>query len=582
MASITYWNRLEPRPRTGSLTRALAAQVRDPMWMLTRQWQLGEYRGEDAASPAFVTTHAETAPVLAWRAAATAAPGAPHPFDPLAAPLEPLVEQEPVTPDLALRVELGQAFGALLDDAGLGAHLGAYRTEYRIARPSEAELAGMLDQDHARFLRVTAERSVDGVRLYDDIVRFAPALPPTPAVPAAVLPVLQAFRAWVEASGVPGAGHPEAWRPERLEYGVEVVATVPGRGNATLAAHPGRAGGFDWYSFDLGGNAPAGAPAPAPVASTTSSILPGPVRFKGMPNKRWWHFEAGGTDLGEVQVDKRDVAKLVVIDFMLVHGNDWYVIPFEMETGTSCRVTGLTVHDVFGGVTTVGRADAGAGARPGTERWSMFSTSRAGSDELADVFLLPPSAGELALDGEPLEQVRFLRDEMANMAWALEHTVENGVGEPWRAHERDQLRRARAAPPHAPTPPDAPPLGYRIQSDVPEHWIPFLPVAIDAARRQIALEQGAMLRYPPSPAPPEAILPVGRILNPGVTPYVIREEEVPREGVQVDRVMRRARWIDGSAYLWCARRVAIGRGEGQSGLRFDQALVRPPPPPSPR
>lgn len=579
MPSITYWNRLEPRPRTGSLTRALAAQVRDPLWMLARQWQFGEYRGEDAASPAFVSTHAEAAPVLAWRAGAGADP--PRPYDRLAGPLEPAVEREPPAPDLALAVELGQTFAELLDDAGLGVHLDAYRIWYRIERPAEAVLAGMLDQDLARFLRVAAERSLDGVRLYDDIVRFAPAQPPEPAVPAAVLPVLQAFRAWIETTlGAPGTAAPEAWRADRLEYAVEVVATVPGQGNATLAAHPGRTGSFDWYSFDLGGAAPEGSPAPAPIASTSVSILPAPVRFKGMPNKRWWHFEQGGTDFGDVQADRRDIAKLVVIDFMLVHGNDWFVIPFALETGTACRVTSLTVRDVFGGVTTVARADAGA--RPGTDRWSMFSTSRVDSDELADVFLLPPSAGELSLDGEPLEQVRFLRDETANMVWALEATVENGVGAPWRAHERDQLRRGRAPAPHAPTPPDAPALVYRIQSDVPEHWIPFLPVAIDAARRQIALERGAMLRYPPAPAPPEAILPVGRVLDPGVTPYVIREEEVPREGVSVDRLMRRARWIDGSAHLWCARRATIGRGEGQSGLRFDQALVRPPPPPSPR
>jgi hypothetical protein len=577
MASITYWNRLEPRPRTSSLTRALTAQVRDPMWMLTRQWQFGEYQGEDAASPAFVSTHAETAPVLAWRAAGDAG-GAPQAFDRLRSPLEPLVEREPFTPDLALRVELGETFRTLLDDAALGAHLAAYRAAYRIARPDEATLAGMLDQDHARFLRVTAERGLDGVKLYQDVVAGAPA----PAgVPAAVAPVVAAFRAWVEATfGALGTADPAAWKPERLEYGVDVIATVPGRGNVTLAAHPGRTGNFDWYSFDAGGAAPAGSPAAAAVTSSTVSILPALVRFKGMPNKRWWHFEPGGTDFGDIQADRRDVAKLIVMDFMLVHGNDWFVIPFEMETGSLCRVTSLTVRDVFGGVTTVRRADADA--RPGTDRWSMYSTSRQGSDELADFFLLPPTAGEIALAGDPVEQVRFLRDEMANMAWALEHTIENGVGRPWRGHERDQVRRGREQEPHTPTPEHAPPLAYRIQSSVPEHWIPFLPVAIDASRRQIELERGAMLRYRPAPAPPEEILPVGRVLNPPRPRYAVREEEVPREGVRVDRLVRRARWIDGSAHLWCSRRTTVGMGEGQSGLRFDQAIVRPPPPPSTR
>ena len=39
------WNRLEARPRTNSLDRALRAEVRDPLWMLTKQWQMGEFRG---------------------------------------------------------------------------------------------------------------------------------------------------------------------------------------------------------------------------------------------------------------------------------------------------------------------------------------------------------------------------------------------------------------------------------------------------------------------------------------------------------------------------------------------------------
>src|SRR5438034_7545693 len=51
--SITVWNRLEGRPRTLSFDRALRAEVRDALWMLTKQWQMGEFRGSDAGSPVF-------------------------------------------------------------------------------------------------------------------------------------------------------------------------------------------------------------------------------------------------------------------------------------------------------------------------------------------------------------------------------------------------------------------------------------------------------------------------------------------------------------------------------------------------
>jgi len=49
--AVIGWNRLEGRPRTANFDRALRAEVRDPLWFLTRQWQFGEFKGEDAGSP---------------------------------------------------------------------------------------------------------------------------------------------------------------------------------------------------------------------------------------------------------------------------------------------------------------------------------------------------------------------------------------------------------------------------------------------------------------------------------------------------------------------------------------------------
>ncbi len=44
--------RLEPSPPEGEdLDRALRAEVGDPVWMLARQWQMGEHAGENASSP---------------------------------------------------------------------------------------------------------------------------------------------------------------------------------------------------------------------------------------------------------------------------------------------------------------------------------------------------------------------------------------------------------------------------------------------------------------------------------------------------------------------------------------------------
>ena len=46
-------------------------------------------------------------------------------------------------------------------------------------------------------------------------------------------------------------------------------------------------------------------------------------------------------------------------------------------------------------------------------------------------------------------------------------------------------------------------------------------------------------------------------------------EELPREGVHLERRYRATRGPDGATHLWIGRRRSVGRGEGRSGLQFD-------------
>ena len=52
-------------------------------------------------------------------------------------------------------------------------------------------------------------------------------------------------------------------------------------------------------------------------------------------------------------------------------------------------------------------------------------------------------------------------------------------------------------------------------------------------------------------------------------PYFLYEEEVPRSGIRVTRTWQRARWYQGRVALWSGFRKQNGRGQGNSGLRFD-------------
>src|SRR5215831_5827171 len=105
--SITTWTRLEPLPRQASMERCLQAQVRDPLWMLARQWQFGEFRGDDSGSPAQATMAVEARQLTGYFPGADASKGVP--LDE-ALPLETHVEREEVVLQVRGSVQLGLRF----------------------------------------------------------------------------------------------------------------------------------------------------------------------------------------------------------------------------------------------------------------------------------------------------------------------------------------------------------------------------------------------------------------------------------------------------------------------------------------
>jgi hypothetical protein len=140
---------------------------------------------------------------------------------------------------------------------------------------------------------------------------------------------------------------------------------------------------------------------------------------------------------------------------MLVQSGDWFMVPFGQAVGTLVQIDQLLVGDVFGEWTLVERADADGAS--GRARWSMFSITADGTrSRLAEYFLLPPGALRTTLDGPDLEEVRCVRDEQANLVWALETTTEDGTG-----HARSGRERAIDVPDQTPPPATTAPVRYR-------------------------------------------------------------------------------------------------------------------------
>ena len=124
------------------------------------------------------------------------------------------------------------------------------------------------------------------------------------------------------------------------------------------------------------------------------------------------------------------------------------------------------------------------------------------------LFFLPPSLLR-SLESRPIEEVLFLRDEMANLAWGLNDwskappsSRSTGLKPPGTetpARARDGLHRFR---------PPSGALRYRLTTEIPDYWIPLMPVQIEEGLR---LKRGAVLKTDGSQA---VVHGLGRILNP--------------------------------------------------------------------
>ncbi|MGV8977823.1 MAG: hypothetical protein ACOH17_07250 [Cellulomonas sp.] len=557
------------------MQRSLQAQVRDPLWFLARQWQLGEFAGEDAGSPVQATMSVQSRPLTGYAPDGTGVAAAA--FDRGLA-LEAHVERVPVVLNVRGSAQLGRrvenALRASLPASSADAAIVALRAAYPIAPTAPPDAA---EDSLGRAMRATlAGRVVDGLALATAYAVAqaggapSPALPPAATEPAvaAVLTELVAYRAslYSEPSG------DDAWRSRRLDYAATVTSTAvavdaSGPDTVALVAPDFRGGDLDWFSFSLA-SAPSDAPsAPAAPNETvqTFNFLPGHVTFRGMPAPRWWEFEDGVTDFGAITPDKVDLATLLVMEFALVFGNDWFEVPVPTTVGSLSRITTLVVTDTFG-VRTVVEPTESLSVGGDQAPWSMFTIS--GSGGRSPYLLMPPCLG-VVMEGAPLEDVVLLRDDMAAMAWAVEHRLHGpmdvAIDALQLAFEHDA---AYPTPPLPTQVPGGPAQTYVLQTEVPDNWIPLVPVVAPSGARY--LRRGVLVRPGRGDVHADAAL-----LEPG-HPLFVADESVPREGAEVTRYFRRIRWSDGSTTTWLAHQNRPGRGPGWSGLGFD--LVTPLPP----
>jgi hypothetical protein len=584
------WNRVEPRSRADDFAESLKTAVADPLWMLGRQWQAGELKGEDAGTPVSVALDHEIATLTHIKLGES---GRLTELSQL--PAEVLVEREAVPWDWRLRLRAGQQFERILRlkfPTNAENLIGNVRTLCPMTAPQPATNEWLeTDYPSQRFATLLEQRAIDGQKVMEKADSGALAL----IVPSVAI---EDWRSWYRCLFSQSTDPiSPTWQPELLNYkfGIGVSSSTS---TAPLVADSYRNGSIDWHSFSFAGSL-------GVTFESQATEYPTPTRasFPGMPNRRWWQFEDGAVSFCDLDVAKTDLAKLALLEFALVFGDDWFVVPLRVDArknrnpnpnvniNTLVRVTSLVVKDCFG-VTTPIKPAREIDAQQPTRSWQVYTLARVDDNvtDSVDFLYVPPPAG-LREESPPIELLKFLRDETANMCFAVEHIVPNRLGDPMRGFQAhlELLRRQRAIAPSAPPAPSdttpavidparlpPPNLDYVVATKVPENWIPFIPYDAQPtynntlpAQVSVKLRRANILTSEAGQQPLR-IAALSRLLGEtGNTLEWVAEEVIGREGAQVELRRQRVRSVTGETFVWLGRTVKVGQGEGKSGLAFD-------------
>ncbi len=561
------FERIEAHARSVEIDEALQSQVADPLWMLGRQWQVGEFHGDDAAQPAAVRMRAGSTRLVSFKGARMERPAAV----PQDVPLEAVIESSPVErvgmAGMRASAEAGRRLMRRFREAGL------HDVADRLAEAFPLSMPDHLLGENARAgaaARMLARGGVDGHALgsarADRLGRILRDVPAARRDAAGEI-----HRAW--RSELP-ADRAEAWEPQRLEYSFSVAAWTD-TGEKTLVADEHHGGHLDWYSFDVSGNEDdLHGISRQPLQPHEVTAIPTPVRYHGMPAGRWWEFEDGEVHFGDIDAGPSELYSMALAEFATVYSDDWFYVPLRLQRGTLSRVLQIDVIDTMGGVTTIepttqlDHQRAPDGPRP----FRLFELAGDPhiAEERAPYLLLPPVVAT-SMSGAAIERVVFARDEGANLAWGVERLIEGPLG---RAIDRGEAFRSRPRSGADETSADTEPRRYgeevwryRLESAAPPWWIPFIPQRVEPDSPQTILRRARLHSWDDIDDRAH-VGPRGTLLQP-TSPMTLFEEEVPRSGAIVERSWQFARTVEGGYVRWLQRSKRNGRDERSSGLRWD-------------
>jgi len=246
-----------------------------------------------------------------------------------------------------------------------------------------------------------------------------------------------------------------------------------------------------------------------------------------MPVLTFWEMEDPRFDPGRIETSPADAARLLLIETALAYSADWFLLPLRLPGASMTKIDSLMVTDTFGVKTLIRPVEQ---IRPNPD-WRLWQVS-----DLPYLLLPPPSTGFIAAD--PVEKVVFVRDEDANPAWALQ-----------------------VVPQVQPSSPEAPATG--------EGDLAYVPISLppDDSVSMVLTETATGRLLVRGNLTGQKTGPPGNLLS---RDFKLRDEELPDEGLVLERRYELGRTPDGVLHMWVTRVKNTGARLPSSGLAFDQ------------
>ena len=601
--SIIFWNRLE----TGTVDqenvdKSLRYEIHDPLWLLSRQWQFGEFEGVDASALAFAQVETQESPIQClngWRHSQ------PELINTREQPLEMLVERTQVQPNLLMRAEMGRHFTRLLKKELPIEDFNSVLLVLK-SNPDFLFKAAEAQNDEQKFLKAPVlsdrenqevlhalgmGRQLDGHAIYQKLAAGTKASvllkSPSATLKDKMNAVGDQFLDWcARVYQLSGTATP-FWNDLHQEYQIELGIQDNANNLRVINKEEYHGEGHEWYGWAEKSSF-SNQIKPTTTQSKTSTkrvLIPAMVRFRGMPATRFWEMEDSTVDFGAIQSTSTELHKMLFSEFGLTFNNDWLSVPIQAQSGQALQVKKILVSDMFGKKTAIN-------AFPQNNDWAFFQSFKdaASTTNPENSWILLANLSECIQESPALESVSFLRDEMANLVWGVETLIKHPIFGSRDGHKKaadvDQFLRSFSSEEPDSSAQNA--LKYQLGVSMPENWIPFVPVSATDIKnlstfaknlleeRKVLLQRAALPRFWDN-ALPQRIRPISTLLGGNqeegpslISPMILFEEEINRTGIDLTLKWRRLRRFDGKVLLWQARVRKAGRGEVYTNFGFDR------------